>query len=187
VIGVGRDLKKEYKMANIINNHLLALGSKSEIAKLKTLLENHAETIKILSQQIFGIYNPSKTRYPEDKDFGKIPGPFSSDVSVWDIACGKDGGASMDERSFGLHYLFDSEEEAINEADDCLFFCFQSKYSQPEAGFEYLAKEFVELMFKWYCDGEFESPISAKIFDYSNGKLDYQDVEEEDEDDEQDE
>jgi len=36
-------------MANIINNHLLALGPKSEIAKLKTLLENHAETIKILS------------------------------------------------------------------------------------------------------------------------------------------
>ena len=174
-------------MANIINNHLLALGPKSEIAKLKTLLENHAETIKILSQEIFGIYNPSKTRYPEDENFGEIPGPFSSDVSVWDIAYGKDGGESMDERSFGLHWLLDDEEEAINEADDCLFFCFQSKYSEPDTGFEYLAKEFMELEFKWYCNGELESPISSITFEYSNGKLDFKDVEEEEVDWDEDE
>mgnify|MGYP000347849277 CR=1 FL=1 len=178
-------------MANIINNHLLALGPKSEIAKLKTLLENHAETIKILSQEIFGIYNPSKTRYPEDENFGEMPGPFSSDVSVWDIAYGKDVRMKL-----GIHerdlitWLWDvygwDEEEAINEADDCLFFCFQSKYSEPDTGFEYLAKEFMDLVFKWYCDGEFDSPISYMTFEYSNGKLDFQDVEKEDEDEDDD-
>ena len=175
-------------MANIINNHLLALGPKSEIAKLKTLLENHAETIKILSQEIFGIYNPSKTRYPEDENFGEIPGPFSSDVSVWDIAYGKDVGMKLGIHESDLKWFWDlygwGEEEAINKGDDCLFFCFQSKYSEPDTGFEYLAKEFMELVFKWYCDGEFDSPISSQTFEYSNGKLDFQDVEEEEDEEE---
>ena len=174
-------------MANIINNSLMVFGAKSDLERLKDFFENKEKTIQILSQEIFGIYNPSKTRYPEDENFGEMPGPFSSDVSVWDIAYGKDGGESMDERSFGLHHLFDSEEESINEADDCLFFCFQSKYSEPDTGFEYLAKEFMELEFKWYCNGELESPISSITFEYSNGKLDFKDVEEEEVDWDEDE
>jgi hypothetical protein len=107
-------------------------------------------------------------------------------VSVWDIAYGKNVG----ERDL-ITWLWDvygwDEEEAINEADDCLFFCFQSKYSEPDTGFEYLAKDFMELEFKWYCNGEFDSPISSQTFEYSNGKLDFQDVEEEEVDWDEDE
>ena len=45
-------------MANIINNSLMAFGSKSDLEILKDLLENKDKTIKILSQDIFGIYKP---------------------------------------------------------------------------------------------------------------------------------
>jgi hypothetical protein len=166
-------------MARIINNHLLALGPHLEIAKLKILLENHSQASKALSQEVFGIYNPNKTRCPDDKNFGRIPGPFSAEVSVWDIARGIADVKRMDERSFGLTYLFESEEDAISEADDFLLFSFQSKSSPPESGFEYLAQAFTELNFKWYCDGEFDLPISSKTFEYSFGRLDYQDCEEE--------
>ena len=44
----------------------------------------------------------------------------------------------------------------------------------------------MDLVFKWYCDGEFDSPISYMTFEYSNGKLDFQDVEKEDEDEDDD-
>ena len=98
---------------------------------------------------------------------------------MWDIARGIADVKRMDERSFGLTYLFESEEDAISEADDFLLFSFQSKNSPPESGFEYLAQAFTELNFKWYCDGEFDLPISSKTFEYSFGRLDYQDCEEE--------
>lgn len=166
-------------MARIINNHLLALGPQLEIVRLKILLESHSQASKALSQEVFGIYNPSKTRYPDDKNFGRIPGPFSSEVSVWDIAHGAADAKCMDERSFGLNYLFESEEETISEADDFLLFSFQSKNSPPDDGFVYLAQAFKELKFRWYCDGEFDLPISSKTFEYSFGQLDYEDFEEE--------
>ena len=49
-------------MANIINNNLMCFGKKEELEVLKELLQDRKKAIPILSQDIFGIYEPKNTR-----------------------------------------------------------------------------------------------------------------------------
>ena len=166
-------------MANIINNSLMAFGSKSDLEILKDLLENKEKTIKILSQDIFGIYKPKDTRYLDDSNFGLFPGGFSDDVTVWDIGFWKDEILNYDFRendSQGFIDLIYNWSENIASNEECLLFSFQSKYSEPDTGFAALSKLINKLSFYWFCYGEYDD-ASHKEFHYEDGNQTFEDSE----------
>lgn len=166
-------------MANIINNSLMAFGSKSNLGTLKDLLENKEKTVTTLSQDIFGIYQPKKTRYLKDNKFGLFPGSFSSDVTVWDIGFWKEDIFSHDfhaNDSQGFSDMIYNWGEDIGATDECLIFAFQSKYSEPDTGFKKLSELFNTLSFYWFCYGEYDD-ISYKEFHFKDGNQTFEDSE----------
>jgi len=166
-------------MANIINNSLMVFGSKSNLNKLKDFLEDKQETIKVLSQDIFGIYKPENTRYLENNDFGLFPDSFSNKVNVWDIGFWKKEIMSYDfdkNESQGFIDIIYCWSDEIKEADECLIFAFQSKYSEPDIGFKKLSALFSKLSFYWYSYGEYED-IFKKELHFKNGKQLFEDSE----------
>ena len=166
-------------MANIINNSLMVFVSKPDLERLKEFIENKEKTIQILSQEIFGIYKPKKTRYLQDSEFGLFPDGFSEEVTVWDIGFWKKEILSYDFKtndSEGFVHLIYNWSEDIAQNEECLVFAFQSKYSEPDTGYKKLSEQFKLLSFYWFCYGEYDN-ASYKEFHFKAGKQTFMDTE----------